>query len=132
MKNNNDDSPGPQGELVLSTPALPRDTNAYGNIYAGWIVSQMDLAAAATAEKITRSRVVTVAIDSMNFVSPVKVGSKIELYTQILEVGRSSIQILVDVWAHRYNEDASRKVTEAVFVVVAVDETGRAQTVQKD
>lgn len=130
--NNNDDTPGPQGDLVLCTPALPRDTNAYGNIYAGWIVSQMDLAAAATAEKITRTRVVTVAIDAMSFVSPVKVGSMIELYTHVLDVGRSSIKIQVDVWAHRYNEAAGHKVTDAIFVVVAVDEMGRAQIIQQD
>lgn len=128
--NINDDTPIPNGELSLSTPALPRDTNSYGNINAGWIVSQMDLAAAAMAEKITHSRVVTVAIDPMSFVSPVKVGSRVEFYTTILEIGRSSVQIKVDVWSHRYNEPVGQKVTDAIFVVVAVDEQGRTQIIQ--
>lgn len=126
-----DDNPQPRGERTLTTPALPKDTNGYGNIYAGWIVSQMDLAAAAAAEKITNSRVVTVDIGNMDFVSPVKVGSVMDFHTQIIEIGRSSLKIQVEVWAHKYNETSSHKVTDAEFVVVSVDEQGRAKIIKQ-
>lgn len=127
-----DNDPKPSGELALSTYALPKDTNGHGNIYAGWIVSQMDLAAASVGEKATRGRVVTVDIGQMDFVSPVKVGSVIDIYATIIEIGRTSLQIQVEVWAHKYDETDSHKVTDAQFVVVSVDSQGRAQRIKHD
>ena len=123
--------PQPSGTLTLSTPALPKDTNGYGHIHAGWIVSQMNFASCTAGEKITRCRVVTVSISSMNFVSPVALGSQIEIYTEVKQIGRSSIQVGVEVWAHKYNETRSHKVTEATFVVVAVNDQGHAQTINQ-
>ena len=127
-----DDNPSPTGELALSTYALPKDTNAHGNISAGWIVSQMDLAAAIMGEKATRSRVVTVDIEQMDFVSPVKVGSVIDIYAKITEIGRTSLKIQVEVWAHKYDETDSHKVTDSQFVVVSVDKQGCAQIIKQD
>jgi len=126
-----DNDPQPSGELALRTYALPKDTNAHGNINAGWIVSQMDLAASITGEKATRSRVVTVDIGQMDFVSPVKVGSVINIYANIIEIGRTSLKIQVEVWAYKYDETASHKVTDSQFVVVSVDEQGRAQSIKQ-
>lgn len=127
-----DNDPQPSGELALSTYALPKDTNAHGNIYAGWIVSQMDLAASIVGEKATKGRVVTVDIGQMDFVSPVKVGSVIDIYATIAEIGRTSLKIQVEVWAHKYDETDSHKVTDSQFVVVSVDKQGRAQTIHQD
>lgn len=128
--NDADDDPKPNGELTLSSFALPRDANGDNRVYAGWISSQMDLAAAAAAERYTQSSVVTVAISSMSFVSPVKLGSQIGFYTKVLDVGRTSVKIQVDVWAHKYNESQSHKVTEAEFILVAVDDKGRTQAIR--
>ncbi|MCF7982223.1 MAG: acyl-CoA thioesterase [Pseudomonadales bacterium] len=127
-----DNEPKPSGELALRTYALPKDTNAHGNIYAGWIVSQMDLAASVAGEKATQSRVVTVDIAQMDFVSPVKVGSVIDIYATITETGRTSLKIQVEVWAHKYDETDFHKVTDAQFVVVSVDQQGRAQSIKQN
>jgi len=127
---NTESGTGPRGKLTLRTYALPKDTNGYGNIFAGWIMSQIDQAAASAAEQITRCRVVTVAIEKAVFVSPIKVGSLVCLHTDIMEVGRSSIKVNVEVWAHRYNESERHKVTESQVVVVAVDDNGRSKTIE--
>src|SRR5262245_16912702 len=94
-----DESPAPSGELALQTIAMPHDTNANGDIFGGWLLSQMDLAGGIAAGKLARGRVATVAIDSMVFLVPVKVGAVVSCHTQVLTVGRSSIQVRVEVWA---------------------------------
>jgi len=130
--NIDDNEPQPSGELALRTYALPKDSNGHGNIYAGWIVSQMDLAAAIVGEKATGGRVVTVDIGQMDFVSPVKVGSVIDIYATLKEIGRTSLKIAVEVWANKYDETDSHKVTDAQLVVVSVDSQGRAQKIHQD
>lgn len=130
-----DEYPGPSGELALQTIAMPRDTNASGDIFGGWLLSQMDLAGSVAASKVAAGRVATVAIDRMSFMVPVKVGAVVSCYTQIIAVGRSSIQVQVEVWSRLSGATgASRnavKVTEGVFVFVAIDENGRTRTVVK-
>lgn len=111
----------PQGELSLKLTALPRDANGFGDVYGGWLVSQMDLAGAARASKAAAGRVATVSIDRMAFLVPVAVGSQLSFYTQLLEVGRSSLKILVETWGEEPLFAEPRKVTEAVFVFVAID-----------
>lgn len=123
----NDDSPVPLGELALQTIAMPADTNANGDIFGGWLVSQMDLAAAIAAMKIAGGRVATVAIDSMVFLTPVHVGAVVSCYTDILEEGRSSIRISVEVWIQHKSSFEPTKVTEGQFVFVAIDEHGRSR-----
>ncbi len=128
---NLDSTPLPSGELALQTVAMPKDTNAAGDIFGGWLVSQMDIAGAITASKFAGGRVATVAIDGMSFMVPVKVGSLISCYTEILSVGRSSIQIQVEVWTDNlHNNEAKHKVTEGTFVFVAIDGNGNTRAIQ--
>lgn len=123
--------PLPAGNLALQTIAMPADANFNGDIFGGWLVSQMDLAGAVTARKVARGRVATVAIDSMAFLRPVPIGSVVSCYTELLEVGRSSMKICVEVWITDHN-DHRAKVTEGQFTFVAIDETGRTRPVPKD
>lgn len=124
-----DDFPIPTGELALQTVAMPSDTNANGDIFGGWLLSQMDIAGSIAARKLARGRVATVAIDSMAFYTPVQVGAVVSCYTEVLDIGRSSIRINVEVWKSHYNEDIPVKVTEGQFVFVAIDESGRTRPV---
>ncbi len=124
-----DTTPTPSGELALQTVPMPKDTNASGDIFGGWLVSQMDIAAGIAAARIAKGRVTTVAIDRMSFMIPVKVGSVVSCYTQILNIGRSSIQVQVEVWMEILGESAAQKVTEGIFVFVALDKDGRTRSI---
>lgn len=123
------EDPIPQGDLALQITALPRETNGFGDIYGGWLVSQMDLAGTAMASKIAGGRVATVAIDRMAFLVPVTVGAQLSFYTQAREVGRSSIKMLIEVWSDDPLSGDWRKVTEAILVFVAIDGSGRTRPV---
>jgi acyl-CoA thioesterase YciA len=125
------DDPVPQGDLALQITALPRDANGFGDIYGGWLVAQMDLAGTATASRLAGGRVATVAIDRMAFMVPVAVGAQLSFYTKLLQQGRSSIQMLVEVWSDAPLSSDWRKVTEAVFVFVAIDGGGRTRAVPR-
>ena len=122
-----DDTPLPAGELALQTLAMPADTNPSGDIFGGWLMSQMDLAGSITASRRAQGRTATVAVTGMAFLTPVKVGSVVSCYTDIVEVGRSSIRINVEVWINPHKEPV--KVTEGEFVFVAIDENGRTRAV---
>ena len=121
--------PQPSGELTLQTVAMPKDTNAAGDIFGGWLVSQMDIAGAITASEIAAGRVATVAIENMSFMIPVKVGSVVSCHTDIIEIGRSSIKIQVEVWMKEAHNNQSLKVTEGVFVFVALNEEGKTRNI---
>ncbi len=121
MNDYEQEDPIPQGDLALQITALPRETNGFGDIYGGWLVAQMDLAGTAMASRVAGGRVATVSIDRMAFMVPVAVGAQLSFYTQTLEVGRSSIRMLVEVWSDDPVSSEWRKVTEAVFVFVAID-----------
>lgn len=127
-----DQIPAPKGELSLQTVAMPRDTNASGDIFGGWLLSQMDTAGAVAASEIAQGKVATVAVDKMSFMVPVKVGSVVACYTEILSVGRSSIQVQVEVWIKRPWSDEMIKVTDGLFVFVAIDENGRTRSIDND
>ncbi|TBV15794.1 acyl-CoA thioesterase [Stutzerimonas kirkiae] len=127
MKDYEQEDPIPQGDLALQITALPRETNGFGDIYGGWLVAQMDLAGTAMASRAAAGRVATVSIERMAFMVPVAVGAQLSFYTQTLEVGRSSIQMLVEVWSEDPVSQEWRKVTEAVFVFVAIDGSGRTR-----
>lgn len=126
-----DDIPTPIGQLALQTIAMPADTNANGDIFGGWLVSQMDLAAAIAALDVANGRIATVAIQEMAFLTPVHVGAVVSCYADILDVGRSSIRILVEVWIKHKKTQEPQKVTEGEFVFVALDENGRTRTLAK-
>lgn len=118
----------PRGKLTLQIVALPKDTNAYGDIYAGWLIGQMDLAAAMQAGHISKGRSTTVAIERVEFLNPVIVGEHVSCYTELLDTGRSSMKIRVEAYAADPHSNRSTKVTEAVFIYVAINEMGGIRT----
>ncbi|CAA0102861.1 putative acyl-CoA thioester hydrolase [Zhongshania aliphaticivorans] len=124
-----DDTPKPTGLLALQTVAMPADTNPSGDIFGGWLMSQMDLAGSITASRRAGGRVATVAVDAMAFMTPVRVGAVVSCYTEILDVGRSSIRVRVEVWITSLQQDEPAKVTEGEFVFVAIDGNGRTRIV---
>ncbi len=124
-----DSTPLPQGDLALQTVAMPKDTNANGDIFGGWLLSQMDIAGGIAAAEVAGGRVATVAIDGMAFLTPVHMGAVVSCYTDVLEVGRSSIRIMVEVWINSKHDGEPIKVTEGEFVFVAIDENGRTRAV---
>jgi acyl-CoA thioesterase YciA len=128
--NSIDDNPQPNGEMSLQTIAMPKDTNANGDIFGGWLLSQMDIAAAVAAGKVAGGRVVTVAIENMVFLVPVHVGAVVGCYTEIVNIGRSSIQVLVEVWIDKANSKEKIKVTEGLFVFVSIDDKGVTRAVE--
>ncbi len=125
-----DSVPVPQGELALQTLAMPKDTNANGDIFGGWLLSQMDLAGSITAHDVAGGRTATVAIDGMAFLTPVHVGAVVSCYCDVIEVGRSSIRIIVEVWINSKHDGDPLKVTEGEFVFVAIDEKGRTRAIE--
>lgn len=126
-----DDTPTPRGKLMLQTVAMPKDTNSGGDIFAGWLVSQMDLASMITATRIAKGRTATVAINGMAFYTPVQVGAVVSCYAEVLDIGRSSIRINVEVWIVRPRQEELVKVTEGEFVFVAIDENGRTRHIPR-
>ncbi|MGO1460911.1 MAG: acyl-CoA thioesterase [Marinobacter sp.] len=124
-----DDKPKPQGDLTLQIVPLPQDTNANGDVFAGWLVKQMDIAAATMAGRISLGRNATVAMDGMEFLSPLRVGSQVGCYCKLVDIGRSSMKINVEVWTLDRTAKTLRKVTEGCFVYVAIDEQGRIREV---
>ncbi|MDP4547639.1 MAG: acyl-CoA thioesterase [Marinobacter sp.] len=124
-----DDKPNPRGELTLQVVPLPSDTNANGDVFAGWLVKQMDIAAATMAGRISRGRSATVAMDRMEFLSPLRVGSQVSCYCELVDIGRSSMKINVEVWMLDRFAKTPRKVTEGLFIYVAIDDQGRIREV---
>ncbi|MGH1470374.1 MAG: acyl-CoA thioesterase [Cellvibrionaceae bacterium] len=122
-----DENPKPTGTLTLQTLTMPADTNANGDIFGGWLMSQMDLAGAILAHDYAQGRVTTVAVGGMTFLRPVPVGATVSCYAQAIETGRSSIRTLVEVWIKSNRTGEIEKVTEGEFVFVSIDDNGRTQ-----
>lgn len=119
-------NPAIEGELALQTLAMPKDTNANGDIFGGWLVSQMDLAAGIMSKQATKGRSVTVAIENVTFLKPVRVGATVSCYCRITKRGRTSVNIAVDVWTwHQLTHSDGVKVAEGLFVFVAIDDNGK-------
>ncbi|BBC73123.1 acyl-CoA thioester hydrolase [Altererythrobacter sp. B11] len=114
---------------AIRVTAMPADTNAYGDIFGGWLLSLMDSAAGLTAARKAKGRAVTVAMDGMQFHMPVKVGDEVSVYTEIENVGRTSITIGVEAWRRERHSEHAVKVTEAKFTFVAIDENRRPRPV---
>jgi len=112
---------------ALRTIAMPADTNPSGDVFGGWLLSQMDLAGSSTAVHIARGRVVTVGIEAMSFHEPVEVGDEVSCYTRHLRTGRTSITIKVEAWRRRGHSSERTKVTEGVFTYVKIDKNRRPQ-----
>ncbi|MBS0349936.1 MAG: acyl-CoA thioesterase [Proteobacteria bacterium] len=122
----------PQGQLEIRTIAMPADTNANGDIFGGWVVSQMDLAGASYALKYTKGRAVTVAIESMTFITPVHIGDLLSCYVTLHKIGNTSIQIKIESWVISPIDLTQRQVTEGIFTFVAVDHQGRPRPIPKN
>ena len=127
-----DDIDQPKGELVIQTIAMPKDTNRDGDIFGGWLISQMDLGSAILAAKVAKARVVTMAIEGMSFLHPVWVGDTVACYAWVEKIGRTSMKIPVDVWVTRYMTGEQLRVTHGVFTYVAVDNEGKPVPVKQD
>lgn len=119
-----------RGEITIQTLAMPAATNANGDIFGGWIVSQMDLAAGVLAKKVSHGRAVTVAINSMTFLRPVHVGDIVSCHVDLVKKGKTSMTIAVEVWAEPGSSVSEKYlVTEGVFVFVAIDEQGKPRQI---
>ncbi|MCB1666873.1 MAG: acyl-CoA thioesterase [Porticoccaceae bacterium] len=115
----------PHGELMLQTIAMPNETNINGDIFGGWLLSQMDIGGGILAGRRCKGRNATVAVSEMVFIEPVPVGAIVSCYCKIEKEGRTSVSISVEVWINIDTTNEPRKVTEGTFVFVAIDENGR-------
>lgn len=122
----------PKGELVIRTVAMPADTNPNGDIFGGWLMSQMDIGSGILASKTAKARVATVAVEGMSFLRPVKVGDTVACYAWVERIGRTSMTIPVEVWVQPYRRTEQQRVTRGVFTYVALDENGKAIPVLRD
>jgi acyl-CoA thioesterase YciA len=122
----------PDGLLVLRTLTMPKDCNPNGDIFGGWILSQMDIGGGLLAKEVSRGRTVTATIDKMTFVRPVRVGDTICVYAKVMRIGNTSMEIRLEVWAKDLMEEFEEQrhlVTEGVFKYVAIDEEGRPRRI---
>ena len=122
----------PCGDLCIRTLAMPADTNQNGDIFGGWLLSQMDVGGGVFASKIAKSRTVTVAIEAMNFRKPVFVGDLVSVHANLVRIGRTSITVHLEAWVLRRREMRSILVTDGNFTYVSIDDQGHPQAVQRD
>ncbi len=116
-------------DLAILTTAMPADTNPSGDIFGGWLMSMMDLAAGNVAARISRGRVATIAVDGMVFLTPVQVGDEVSVYAQLISVGRTSMKLKVDAYRRPRESLEKTRVTEGVFTFVAIDNAGKPRPV---
>ena len=119
----------PCGNLTIRILAMPADANPAGDIFGGWVLSQMDTAGGIAAGDRAKGRVATVAIEAMTFIRPVKIGDVLCVYTEVQHVGRTSIRIGLEAWALRNRLGARERVTTGIFTFVALDENGKSRPV---
>lgn len=124
-------SPAPKGELVIRTIAMPANTNSNGDMFGGWLVSQMDLGGAILARNLAKSRITTVAIDAMSFHFPVYVGDIVSCHASLAKIGRTSMRIEVEAWAQRHKGGEHVRVTTGTITYVAIDDQGRPHPVHR-
>ena len=119
------DGDAPKGALTVRVIAMPADTNANGDIFGGWVLSQMDMAGGIAAVERARGRVVTIKVDTMIFIRPVRVGDVLSVYTVVESIGRTSMKIHIEAWAKQFISHDLEKVTDATFTFVAINDHGR-------
>ena len=122
----------PRGDLCIRTLAMPADTNANGDIFGGWLLSQMDVGGGVFASKTAKSRTVTVAIEAMNFRKPVYVGDLVSVHANLVKIGRTSITVHLEAWVLRRREQRSILVTDGNFTYVSIDDHGQPQAIRQD
>ena len=118
----------PKGELATRTLAMPADTNPNGDIFGGWVLSQMDIAGGVVAKDFCKGRSATVHVDEMTFHLPVKVGDILSCFVDLVKIGNTSMTFQVEAWVHRNFEHF--KVTQGTFIYVAIDENGKPRPVK--
>jgi len=123
--------PDTRRDPIVRTVPHPSDMNGNGDIFGGWVLSQMDVAGGALAARVAKGRVATVAITAMTFVEPIKVGDMVSIYGDVTRVGRTSITIELETVVQRRLEDIDRRVTHGTFVFVAIDDDGRPRPFPK-
>lgn len=121
-----------RGELTVRVIAMPSDTNANGDIFGGWVLSQMDAAGGIRGVERAQGRVVTIKVDTLTFIRPVKVGDVLCVYTDVESIGRTSMKIHIEAWARRFLTAEREKVTDATFTFVAVDDDGRPRVIPRE
>ena len=121
----------PRGELTVRTIAMPADTNANGDIFGGWVMSRMDQAGGIAAVERAEGRAVTIAVEAMMFIRPVRVGDVLEVFTDVESIGRTSMKIHIEAWARRFRQNLREKVTDATFTFVAIDDNGRPRPIPR-
>ena len=124
----------PVGDILLRTLAMPADTNANGDIFGGWIMSQMDIGGGILAKEIAKGRVVTVNVDGITFYKPINVGHVVCCYGKCTKIGNSSIVLKLEIWVKPVlNEKSAERycVTEAVFTYVAIGQNGKSRKIDK-
>jgi acyl-CoA thioesterase YciA len=124
-----DDPALPAGEPAVRVVAMPADTNPYGDIFGGWLMSIMDSAAGTVAARYSRGRAVTISVDGMTFHKPVKVGDVVSVYAEVVSVGRSSMKIEVSAWRRIRAGEETDRVTHATFTFVAIGDDGRPRVI---
>ena len=122
----------PRGELSIRTLAMPADANPSGDIFGGWVLSQMDIGGGIAASQRARGRVATVAVDAMTFHLPVFVGDVLCVYADLERVGRTSMTWWMEAWALRGRLGERVRVTEGRFTFVALDQAGRPRPVPQE
>lgn len=125
------DDSNPRGQLTVRISAMPADTNANGDIFGGWVLSRMDQAGGIAAVERAQGRVVTIALDAMTFIRPVRVGDVLEVYTEVESIGRTSMKVHVEAWARRFRVSVHEKVTDATFTFVAIGDDGRPRPIPR-
>ena len=121
----------PSGDLCIRTLAMPADTNANGDIFGGWLLSQMDVGGGVFASKVANSRTVTVAIEAMNFRKAVYVGDLVSVYANLVRVGRTSLTVHLEAWVLRRKELEPILVTDGNFTYVSIDDHGNPQVINR-
>ena len=127
--NEKTETDNPRGELTVRVIAMPSDTNANGDIFGGWVMAQMDAAGGIRGVERAQGRVVTIKVDTLTFIRPVKVGDVLCVYTDVESIGRTSMKIHIEAWARRFLTATREKVTDATFTFVAVDDDGRPRPI---
>jgi len=130
--NTSNDQPPTDLVPAIRTIAMPADANSNGDIFGGWMMSQMDLAGGVAAVQRAQGRIVTVAVDAMTFHLPVNVGDLVSCYAQVTRVGRTSLTVKIDAWVQRRIGRHMERVTSGSFTYVAVDGKGRPRPVPPD
>ncbi len=129
MTTDNNSKP-PRGEPAVRTVPMPSDANANGDIFGGWVLSQMDIAGGTIAGRHARGRVVTIAVDAMTFHRPIQVGDLVSIYGHVSKIGRTSITVDLETIVERRLEPGEIKVTEGKYIFVAIDDDGKPRPIE--